>query len=164
MSITEQIKAKGKKWHDQVESRSPISSLFRTPFSESLESKLDEFKGGIEPLWQEVVAHSGTDESSITLRESFTSIYNTEPGSAVPQSVVQSYAMRYVLLGSSMGSAFIYKTLHDKGYKNLKYFEYTKDLAPEFIKLKRAIDSEITEDQLPLMMEHIGQAYGMIKF
>lgn len=164
MSITEQIKVRGKNWHDQVESKSPIAALFRAPFSESLEIKLDEFKLGLKPLWKEVVAHAGEDETSITLRESFTSIYNSEPGSSVPQSVVQSYAMKYVLLGSSMGSAFIYKTLQEKGYTNLKYFEYTKNLAPEFIKLKKVIDIEITEDQLPLMMKHIGQAYGMIKF
>ena len=164
MSITEQIKAKGKIWHDQIESQSPIASLFRAPFSTSLETKLDEFKLGIEPLWKEVVAQEGDDESSIILRETFTSIYNTTPGSSAHHSIVQSYAMKYVLLGSSMGSAFIYKTLQEKGYSNLKYFEYTKNLAPEFIKLKKVIDNDITEDQLPLMMEHIGQAYGMIRF
>ena len=164
MSITEQIKVKGKIWHDQVESQSPIASLFRAPFKTSLETKLDEFKLGIEPLWKEVVAQEGDDESSIILRETFTSIYNTAPGSSAHHSIVQSYAMKYVLLGSSMGSAFIYKTLQEKGYSNLKYFEYTKNLAPEFIKLKKVIDNDITEDQLPLMMEHIGQAYGMIRF
>ena len=114
MSITEQIKVKGKIWHDHVESQSPIASLFRAPFSRSLEDKLDVFKLGLKPLWKEVVAHAGEDETSIILRESFTSIFKSEPDRSVPQSVVQSYAMKYMLLGSSMGSAFIYKTLQEK--------------------------------------------------
>ncbi len=164
MSITEQIKDKGKIWHDQVESKSPIADLFRAPFSESLETKLDEFKSGIRPLWQEVVACSGSDEMAMTLRKSFAEIYDAAPDGDEIGDVLRSYAMKYVLLGSSMGSAFIYKTLQEKGYKNLNYFECTKNLAPEFIKLKKAIDTEITKDQLPLVMEHIGQAYGMIRF
>lgn len=164
MSITEQIKVKGKNWHDQVESKSPIAALFRAPFSESLEIKLDEFKSGIKPLWQEVIAHSGSDEMATSLRNSFTEIYNVVPESGEMPDLLRSYALKYVLLGSSMGSAFIYKTLRDKGYKNLRYFECTKNLAPEFIKLKKVIDAEITEDQLPIMIEHIGHAYGMIKF
>ena len=164
MSITEQIKVKGKSWHDQVESKSPIAALFRAPFSESLEIKLDEFKGGIKPLWQEVIAHSGSDEMAMSLRNSFAEIYDVVPEGEEMPDLLRSYALKYVLLGSSMGSAFIYKTLRDKGYKNLRYFECTKNLAPEFIKLKKVMDAEITEDQLPIMIEHIGHAYGMIKF
>lgn len=164
MSITEQIRANGKIWHDQVESKSPIAALFRAPFSNSLEVKLDEFKVGMKPLWEEVIFLSEPDEMAKGLRNSFKEIYDDAPEGGDVRDKLKSYATKYVLLGSSMGSAFIYKTLHDKGYKNLKYFECTKNLAPEFIKLKKVIDEEISEHQVPIMIEYVGQAYSMIKF
>lgn len=161
---SEYIKIESKPWHNDIESRSPISGLFRDEYRSDLQEKVGLFVEGIRPLWEAVVQCS-VQEVGHSIQASYAAIYGGVEESYPLEPVrLKAIGYSYVLLGSSMGSAFILKALSEKGYSGLDYFNHTKSLTPEFIRLKKLIDSSVQENELPQLLGFVEEAYKLIRF
>lgn len=164
LTISEQIKSQGKQWHDTVERNSPISDLLESPYQPFFEERIETFKRGMQPLWERVLIESAPSDCLLSIQQSFKKIYGPIKQQEPSQNRLKNYAFQYVLLGSSMGSAYIFKALNETGYHNLTYFEASKTLAPEFIALKRKLDNEIQPNEVKELISYIEEAYATIRF
>jgi hypothetical protein len=163
---SEIVKIEGSSWHRAVESKSPITALLHSDFYEEGASLIDSFAEGLKPLWDEILSSRLKAPSTIVLENTYAKIYgslNLEEISNESDPLRQQ-AFMYVLLGSSMGAAYIFKALSEKGYTNLLYFEHTRSLAPEFLKLKKSIDENVKGEDLTELIRFVGEAYSKIQF
>ena len=139
------LKAQLSYLHDEVEALSPIIHMMDRPFEEEGEAKLRLFSSSLEPVWSWVAGFE-LPAGFESLGSVATSLYPDFQPHGKRTSKANWMGIAYVLLGSSMGSAFLYKALVEKGYESVDYFLKTKNVAPLFLALKKEIDqSSATE-------------------
>lgn len=139
------LKARLSYLHDEVEALSPIVNMMDRPFEAGGEAKLRLFSSALEPVWTWVAGFE-LPAGFESLGGVAASLYPDFQPHGKKTSKPHWMGTAYVLLGSSMGSAYLYKSMLEKGYVSVEYFLKTKNVAPLFLALKKEIEqSSATE-------------------